>query len=354
MNEKNWIGKTILITGHTGFKGSWLSLWLQKIKANVIGYSKTIPTKPSLFELANVDEGMTSIFGDVQNLDMLKDVIKKYEPEVIFHMAAQSLVRESYKDPIETFSTNIMGTANVFESVRQSQNSCVILNVTSDKCYQNTNKMTGYSETDSMGGSDPYSSSKGCSELITSAFRDSFFNISNYEQQNVAIASVRAGNVIGGGDWSKDRLIPDIMRSFLKNEKIEIRNPHAIRPWQFVLDPLNGYLMLAEKLLNKDINFSGAWNFGPDDEKNWEVKTILEKIKQKWDSKNSIEFKPSKMYEEEKLLLNCEKANKKLEWFPKMNIDTTMNWIVDWYKAYQENQDMKKITEEQIENFERL
>ena len=178
MNQEFWKGKTVLVTGHTGFKGSWLSLWLQKLKTNVIGYSKTIPTKPSLFELANVDEGMISIFDDVQNLDMLKNTIKKYEPEVIFHMAAQSLVRESYKEPIETFSTNIIGTANVFESVRQSKNPCVIVNVTSDKCYQNTKKITGYSETDPMGGHDPYSSSKGCSELITSAFRDSFFNIS--------------------------------------------------------------------------------------------------------------------------------------------------------------------------------
>lgn len=354
MNEKNWNGKTVLITGHTGFKGSWLSIWLQKLKANVIGYSKSIPTKPSLFELAKIDEGMTSIFADVRDFQNLKNTIIKYQPEIIFHMAAQSLVRESYKEPIETFSTNIMGTVNVFEAIRQIGKPCVVINITSDKCYQNTNKVDGYTENEPMGGYDPYSSSKGCSELITSSFRNSFFDISKYNQQQILIASVRAGNVIGGGDWSKDRLIPDIMKSFLKNDKIKIRNPNAIRPWQFVLDPLNGYLLLAEKLLDKKTEFSEAWNFGPNEEKSFSVITILEKIKTKWNSETPVEFETSEIHEEEILVLNCEKAKKKLGWNPKMNMDLTINWIVDWYKAYQENQDMRRFTENQIEDFLKL
>ena len=354
MNEKKWNGKTVLITGHSGFKGSWLSLWLQKLNANVIGYSKSIPTEPSLFQLANVDDGMISVFDDVRNYQKLKNTIEKYQPEVIFHMAAQSLVRESYKEPIETISTNIMGTANILESVRQIGKPCVVINVTSDKCYQNTNKIEAYTEEDPMGGYDPYSSSKGCSELITSAFRNSFFNISKSNQQKISVASVRAGNVIGGGDWSKDRLIPDVMKGFLKNEKIQIRNPDSIRPWQFVLEPLNGYLLLAEKLLNKEFEFASSWNFGPDENKICSVKTILDKIRTKWGLETFVEFKTSDIYEENKLILNSNKAKKNLNWQPKMNIDLAIDWIVEWYKAYHENKDIRKISENQIEKYLKL
>ena len=354
MNEKEWNGKTVLITGHSGFKGSWLSLWLQKLNANVIGYSKSIPTEPSLFQLANVDDGMISVFDDVRNYQKLKNTIEKYQPEVIFHMAAQSLVRESYKEPIETISTNIMGTANILESVRQIGKPCVVINVTSDKCYQNTNKIEAYTEEDPMGGYDPYSSSKGCSELITSAFRNSFFNISKSNQQKISVASVRAGNVIGGGDWSKDRLIPDVMKGFLKNEKIQIRNPDSIRPWQFVLEPLNGYLLLAEKLLNKEFEFASSWNFGPDENKIFSVKTILDKIRTKWELETFIEFETSDIYEENKLVLNSDKAKKNLNWQPKMNIDLAIDWIVEWYKAYHENKDIRKISENQIEKYLKL
>ena len=354
MNEKEWNGKTVLITGHSGFKGSWLSLWLQKLNANVIGYSKSIPTEPSLFQLANVDDGMISVFDDVRNYQKLKNTIEKYQPEVIFHMAAQSLVRESYKEPIETISTNIMGTANILESVRQIGKPCVVINVTSDKCYQNTNKIEAYTEEDPMGGYDPYSSSKGCSELITSAFRNSFFNISKSNQQKISVASVRAGNVIGGGDWSKDRLIPDVMKGFLKNEKIQIRNPDSIRPWQFVLEPLNGYLLLAEKLLNKEFEFASSWNFGPDENKICSVKTILDKIRTKWGLETFVEFKTSDIYEENKLILNSNKAKKNLNWQPKMNIDLAIDWIVEWYKAYHENKDIRKISENQIEKYLKL
>ena len=354
MNEKKWNGKTVLITGHSGFKGSWLSLWLQKLNANVIGYSKSIPTEPSLFQLANVDDGMISVFDDVRDYQKLKNTIEKYQPEVIFHMAAQSLVRESYKEPIETISTNIMGTANILESVRQIGKPCVVINVTSDKCYQNTNKIEAYTEEDPMGGYDPYSSSKGCSELITSAFRNSFFDISKSNQQKISVASVRAGNVIGGGDWSKDRLIPDVMKGFLKNEKIQIRNPDSIRPWQFVLEPLNGYLLLAEKLLNKEFEFASSWNFGPDENKICSVKTILDKIRTKWGLETFVEFKTSDIYEENKLILNSNKAKKNLNWQPKMNIDLAIDWIVEWYKAYHENKDIRKISENQIEKYLKL
>jgi len=354
MNEKEWNGKTVLITGHSGFKGSWLSLWLQKLNVNVIGYSKSIPTKPSLFELANIDEGMTSIFDDVRDYQKLKSIIKKYQPEVIFHMAAQSLVRESYKEPIETFSTNIMGTVNILESIRQIGKPCVVINVTSDKCYQNTNKIEPYTEEDPMGGYDPYSSSKGCSELITSAFRNSFFDISKSNQQKISVASVRAGNVIGGGDWSKDRLIPDVMKGFLKNEKIQIRNPDSIRPWQFVLEPLNGYLLLAEKLLNKKFEFASSWNFGPDENKTFSVKTILDKIRTKWGLETFVEFKTSNIHEENNLVLNSDKAKKNLNWQPKVNIDLAIDWIVEWYKTYHENKDIRKISENQIEKYLKL
>ena len=254
-------------------------------------------------------------------------------------MAAQSLARESYKEPIETFSTNIMGTVNILESIRQIGKPCVVINVTSDKCYQNTNKIEPYTEEDPMGGYDPYSSSKGCSELITSAFRNSFFDISKSNQQKISVASVRAGNVIGGGDWAKDRLIPDVMKGFLKNEKIQIRNPDSIRPWQFVLEPLNGYLLLAEKLLNKKFEFASSWNFGPDENKTFSVKTILDKIRTKWGLETFVEFKTSNIHEENNLVLNSDKAKKNLNWQPKVNIDLAIRLTMN-------DQDLKDYRKE--------
>ena len=255
MDFRFWKNKRVLLTGHTGFKGSWLSLWLQKLGTNLTGFSNDIPTKPSLFDIAHVGEGMNSIFGDVRDFDVLKKVMEESKPEIVIHMAAQAILRKSYRDPTDTYSTNVMGTVNILNAIRHSNSVRVSLIVTSDKCYEMKDEIKSYKEDYPMGGYDPYSNSKGCAELVTSSFRNSFFNKSNFEKHHVAIASARAGNVIGGGDWGEDRLVPDIMKGIINNENIIIRNPNSIRPWQFVLDPLNGYLQLIQNhssmLLNK-------------------------------------------------------------------------------------------------------
>ncbi|MGI0063237.1 MAG: CDP-glucose 4,6-dehydratase, partial [Nitrosotalea sp.] len=262
INQTFWKNKKVLLTGHTGFKGSWLSLWLQKLGSDVIGFSRDIPTKPSLFELCNVADNMVSIMGNICDIEHLRTVMTEHKPEIVIHMAAQSLVGRSYDDPLETFSTNVLGTVNVFEVIRKLGNVRVVINVTSDKCYENRESISGYKETDPMGGYDPYSSSKGCAELITSSFRNSFFNPKEYDKHGIALASVRAGNIIGGGDWSTNRLVPDIMKGLIENQTVTIRNPSSVRPWQFVLEPLRGYLMLAEKLWHEGPQYVEGWNFG--------------------------------------------------------------------------------------------
>ena len=355
INSNFWKNKKVLLTGHTGFKGSWLSIWLKKLGVELIGFSKDIPTKPSLFELAKVSENMISTMGDIRNLSVIQKVIQEHQPDIIIHMAAQPLVRKSYENPLETFSTNIMGTANVLESIKMTEKTRVIINVTSDKCYKNNGANEKFSEDSPMGGYDPYSSSKACSELVTSSYRDSFFNPKEYEKHGVSLATCRAGNVIGGGDWSKDRLIPDIMRGVINNEIIKIRNPNAIRPWQHVLDPLNGYLTLAEKMWSAGNEFSEAWNFGPTEEGEKSVKWITEKLTKqwlnhiKWDIDNDIN-----PHEENSLRLNCMKANSRLSWRSKLNLEQGLDWVLEWYKQYKENNDMKKITEQQIEEFQKL
>lgn len=261
MSPSFWKNKKILLTGHTGFKGSWLSLWLQKIGANVIGFSKDVPTEPSHFEVSHVGDEMESIIGDIRNYEEIEKIFLKFEPEIVFHLAAQSIVHNSYQDPKATFATNVMGTVNLLEASRKTNIPKVIINVTSDKCYKNTNEKKLFVETDPVGGFDPYSSSKGCSELITDSFRNSFFN--SDKKNSIGLASVRAGNVIAGGDWSQYRLIPDIIRSITSKQEIKIRNPNHVRHWQYVLDPLHGYLILAEKIWNDKVNFSSGWNFGP-------------------------------------------------------------------------------------------
>jgi CDP-glucose 4,6-dehydratase len=352
MNLEFWRDKKVLLTGHTGFKGSWLSLWLQKLNANVIGFSKDIPTKPSLFEVANVEDGMTSITSDVCNFEHLRNVIEKYHPDIIIHMAAQSLVHESYKNPIQTYATNVMGTVNLLEAVRRVENIRVVINVTSDKCYENKDLTRGYREEDPMGGYDPYSSSKGCSELITSSFRNSFFNTKEYQVHRVTLASVRAGNVIGGGDWAADRLIPDIIRSILNGEIIKIRNPHAIRPWQHVLEPLSGYLQLIEKLWNQGQEFTGGWNFGPDDKDAKTVSWIVEECSKLWVDNPKWEFDKNIFpHEANYLKLDCTKAKTELKWFPKLDVKTALKWTIEWYKQYEQKKDMRHFTEEQIERF---
>ena len=355
MNKDFWNKKKILVTGHTGFKGSWLSLWLQKLNSNVIGFSKSIPTNPSLFELANIENGMTSIIGNVCNYDELEKTIKEYKPEIVIHMAAQAILRESYNNPIETYATNVMGTVNLLESIRKIGNVKVILNITTDKCYEPNESSKGHLETDRLGGYDPYSNSKACSELVTASFRNSFFNPKEYQKHGISLASCRAGNVIGGGDWGKDRLIPDIMRGILNNEVIKIRNPNSIRPWQHVLDPLNGYLTLVEKLWSSGSEFSEGWNFGSAENNDKPVKWIVEKLTGQYskDIRSDVD-NSANPHEENYLRLNCTKANFRLDWMPKLNLEQGLEWITEWYKQYEQNNNMRAITEQQIEKFEKL
>ena len=355
MNKKFWKDKRILITGHTGIKGSWLSLWLQNTAAYVIGYSLPAPTEPSLFEIAHLDAGMTSICGDIRNLEYLKTVIAENKPDILIHMAAQALVRNSYNNPIETYSTNVMGTVNVLEAVRHSGCVRVVIIVTSDKCYKNNEWLWGYRENEPMGGYDPYSSSKGCAELITSAYRNSYFSNKDYEYHGVAVATVRAGNVIAGGDWSKDRLIPDIIKAFMENRPVSIRNPNAIRPWQHVLEPLSGYLSLAEKLWEYGTEFAGAWNFGPDDRDAKRVSWVVEKLTELWGEAAHWDLDTAQHpYETSYLKLDCSKAKSLLGWEPKLSLSTAIEWVIEWYQSYRQNEDMRSATEAEICRFERL
>ena len=340
-------GKNVLITGHTGFKGAWLSLWLQSVGANVIGYALPPPTVPSLFVTANVAEGMTSIAGDVRDFTALLSTFKKYQPEIVIHMAAQALVRYSYDNPIETYSTNVMGTVHLLEAARQTGSVRAIVNVTSDKCYENREWVWGYRENEPMGGHDPYSSSKGCAELVTSAYRRSFL-----EQTNIALASARAGNVIGGGDWAEDRLIPDIMRAIVAGKAVSIRNPNAIRPWQHVLEPLSGYLMLAEKLYEDGVSYGESWNFGPNDEDTRSVQWIVERITQTWGEGASwVLDEGDHPYEAHYLKLDCSNAKARLNWHPRWSLTYTLQQIVDWHKLFRNQNDMREITLKQIQSY---
>ncbi len=351
INSNFWKGKKVLLTGHTGFKGSWLSLWLQKMGSDVIGFSKDIPTKNSHFKEAKVEEGMESVNGDIRKYKELQNVFLKFQPEIVIHMAAQSIVHKSYEDPMETFSTNIMGTVNLLDIIRKTRIPKVVINVTSDKCYKNVDNKP-HIESDPFGGFDPYSSSKGCSEIITESFRNSFFNLDDFKTEKIGLASVRAGNVIGGGDWSEYRLIPDIIRSIENNKEIKIRNPSSIRHWQYVLDPLNGYLMLAEKLWENRSGFSSGWNFGPTLEEGKTVSWILDKFNELWDNKlviksDSQDYKHESAY----LMLNSNKARKELGWESKIRTDESIHLIVKWHKAHLQNKNMKEKSLEQIENF---
>lgn len=348
-----WKSKRVLLTGHTGFKGSWLSTWLKNLGVELTGYSLEPPTKLNMFEIAKVGSDMTSIKGDILDLEYLKSVIRKYKPEIVIHMAAQSLVHCSYSNPLETFLTNVMGTVNLFEAVREIGSVKVFINVTSDKCYENKEQDKGYCESDPMGGYDPYSSSKGCAELVTSAYRRSFFNPESFSNHNVAVASARAGNVIGGGDWSSDRLVPDIVRAIYDSKVLKVRNPNAVRPWQHVLEPLNAYLLLIEKLWDEGPKYSEAWNFGPDDCDIKPVSYIVERFIELWGEKIKYIFDGSnKLYEAQNLKLDCTKARKKLDWSQKWHINTALEKTVEWYKALKERQDMNKFTISQIKQYE--
>jgi CDP-glucose 4,6-dehydratase len=367
-----WTGKRVLVTGHTGFKGSWLSLWLQMLGAKVIGYSLTPPTTPSLFEVARVSEAMTSILGDVRDLAQLQAVVNAHAPQVTIHMAGQPIVRRSYHDPVETYSTNIMGTVNVLEAIRnlvqhdtgagagRTRGPHVVICITSDKCYENKEWLWGYRENDPMGGHDPYSSSKGCAELVIAAYRSSFFPVQDYRHHHVAVASTRAGNVIGGGDWSQDRLIPDIMRALIEGRPVDIRSPHAVRPWLHVLDPLNGYLSLAEQLWTNGPQFAQAWNLGAPSEEARSVQWIVENLMHLWASSTDGEEPRWELdlarhpHESRYLKLDCSKARALLGWQPKLDLQSALEWIVEWYRALERSDDMRALTQDQIARFEQI
>ena len=341
-----WQGKKVLITGHTGFKGSWLSLWLQLLGAEILGYSLPAPTEPSLFELAMIGKGMTSVVGDVRDLDHLVRVVVDFQPEIVFHMAAQPLVRYSYENPVETYGVNIMGTVHLLEAVRRVDTVRSLVNITSDKCYENREWVWGYREQESMGGYDPYSSSKGCAELVTAAYRNSFFSADS----QTAIATARAGNVIGGGDWSSDRLIPDILRAINNKQTIIIRNPQAIRPWQHVLDPLAGYLLLAEKLYLGSGDFRSGWNFGGSDQDTQPVEWIVATMLELWgDAGVSWECDSiPQPHEANYLKLDCSKAKAHLGWEPQLDLTTALAWVVEWTKAWAKGANMGEFTKQQI------
>lgn len=343
-----WLGKRVFLTGHTGFKGSWLSLWLQHLGAEVKGFALEPPTAPALFYESRVGEEMTSEIGDIRDRDAITKSLVDFNPDILIHMAAQPLVRYSYREPVETYATNVMGTVHVLEAARQCANLCAIVNVTTDKCYENREWAWGYRENEPMGGHDPYSNSKGCAELVTAAFRNSFF----HTPESAALASARAGNVIGGGDWADDRLIPDILRAFEKGEPVIIRNPLATRPWQHVLDPLSGYLVLAEKLFEKGKSFAEGWNFGPRDEDVRPVQWILNRMVKIWGGEASWELDTSpRPHEARYLKLDISKARSHLQWSPTWDLDTALERVIAWHQAWLGCRDTRQNCLDEIERF---
>lgn len=344
-------GKNVLVTGHTGFKGSWLTVWLTMLGANVIGYSLEPNDKYDNFNMCGLADKVTHICDDIRNMERLSYVFEKYKPEFVFHLAAQPLVLRSYEEPKETYDINVMGTLNVLECIRKSDSVKVGLMITTDKCYENKEQIWGYREIDALGGYDPYSSSKACAEILISSYRNSYMNSDAFEKHGKAIASVRAGNVIGGGDWSSNRIVPDCIRSLMEDEDIVVRNPSAVRPWQFVLEPLGGYLLLASKLYNEGSKYSSAWNFGPGEEMNIQVRHIVDKIIKFYGKGNWIDASnPNSLHEANLLTLDCTKSRKYLEWKPVLNFDETIKMTVDWYKKFK-NENMYSFCIEQIENY---
>jgi CDP-glucose 4,6-dehydratase len=348
-----WRGKRVFLTGHTGFKGSWLSLWLQSMGAEVVGYSAGVPTTPSLFELARVGEAMTSVEGDIRDLGALRDALAEHRPAVVIHMAAQPLVRRSFREPVETYETNVLGTVHVLEAVRTTPGVKLLINVTSDKCYEEQGDgRRPYREDDAKGGRDPYSNSKGCAELVTAAYRESFFSGGPTGSEETAVASVRAGNVIGGGDWAEDRLVPDIMRSVLEGRSVLIRNPDAVRPWQHVLNPLSGYLLLGQKLWEEP-SFAEGWNFGPDESDVRPVRWLVDRVRSLWGNGLTWEEDPSGAQPPEAsyLQLDSSKARERLGWRPGWNLDQALEGLVRWYREYQAGADMREVALNEIRAF---
>jgi len=346
IDQNFWQGKRVFLTGHTGFKGSWLSLWLSSLGAEVKGYALNPPTSPSLFNEAKVDSLIDSQIGDIRDQDTLHESMTKFSPDILIHMAAQPLVRYSYDAPIETYEVNIIGTAKVLEVARSCANLKAIVNITTDKCYENDGRSEGYKEDDKMGGYDPYSSSKGCAEIVASAYRRSFL-----QEQGMGLASVRAGNVIGGGDWADDRLIPDILRSFEKNEPVIIRNPKATRPWQHVLEPLSGYLVLAQKMYRDQNKYAEGWNFGPNEQDVKSVDWILNKMIAKWPNSSWELDSSSNPHEANFLQLDISKAESKLGWKPIWELSHTLEKIIDWHQAWINKEDMQTVCLSEIKAY---
>ena len=346
VNKEFWCGKRVFLTGHTGFKGSWLSLWLYSMGAQVRGYSLRPPTIPSLFNEAQIDSIIDSHIGDIRDQETLSNSMTEFNPEILIHMAAQPLVRHSYDKPIETYEVNVLGTAKVLESARLCSRLKVIVNITTDKCYENDGRLTGYSEDDPMGGYDPYSSSKGCAELVASAYRRSFF-----QAQGVGLASARAGNVIGGGDWASDRLIPDILRSFERKEAVIVRNLSATRPWQHVLEPLSGYLILAQKMYEDKNKYSEGWNFGPRSDDVKPVEWILKSMTSAWpDSKWELDTGHNP-HEANLLQLDINKSAVKLGWTPIWALNYTLQKIVAWHTAWLKSENARELCLGEIQDY---
>lgn len=355
MNPEFWHGRRVFLTGHTGFKGGWLSLWLQSLGAELTGFALEPATQSNLFDEAKVAHRMNSIIGDIRDLGALQRAIHAARPEIVIHMAAQPLVRHSYQNPVETYATNVMGTVHVLEGVRNTPGVKAVVNVTTDKCYENREWVWGYRENEPMGGYDPYSNSKGCAELVSSAYRSSFFNANSHEQHGVALATARAGNVIGGGDGSPDRLIPDIVAAFEQGNAVSIRNPNAIRPWQYVLEPLRGYMTLAERLFECGPAYAEGWNFGPEDEDARPVGWIVEQMAELWGNgaKWNIEI-GEHPHEATYLKLDISKARSRLDWHPNIRLKDALEFIIDWSKQRQAGVDIRELALAQIHAYQKL
>jgi len=351
INREFWKNKKVLVTGHTGFKGSWLSIWLNKMGAEVIGYSLAPYSEKDNFVLSRIGEKITDIRGDIRDLAHMQQVFEKYKPEIVFHLAAQPLVRLSYEKPKETYEVNVMGTLNVLECIRNNDCTKAGIMITTDKCYDNKEQIWGYRENEPFGGYDPYSSSKGCAEILIASYRNSFMNPKDYEKHHKSIASVRAGNVIGGGDWAKDRIIPDCIRAIEAGEDIQIRSPQSVRPWQHVLEPLSGYLLLAQKMYENPIKYAEGWNFGPNLDSIvpvWEIGELLIKHYGKGQLKDVSDA--NAVHEAKLLALDISKARFILGWKPKMNIEQTIQMTAEWYKRYK-TEDVYGLCAEQIEKY---
>jgi CDP-glucose 4,6-dehydratase len=353
VNPQFWRNKNVLVTGHTGFKGAWLCLWLIRMGAKVTGVALLPPTTPSLFKTVNIGPTLArSVLLDIRDRGKLVRVFRQAKPEIVFHLAAQPLVWDSYKDPVSTYAINVMGTVNVLEAVRAARSVRAVVNVTTDKCYENVECMRGYREEDPLGGYDPYSSSKACSEIVTAAYRRSFFHPNEYKVHGVAIATARAGNVIGGGDWARDRLVPDCIRSLKKGVPVVLRSPNAVRPWQHVLDPLCGYLMLAEKLFSDGAGFASPWNFGPAKKDVATVAEVADRIVRQWGDGIRVKIALGKHpHEAGLLMLDITKARKELGWRPRLTVTQALDWTVEGYRALSKKKDPRRVILQQIDRY---